>query len=68
MVTLDNLDAAGGICLKMERGKRLKHLLKKIGLKNSKELVFFRNNIRINNRTKLEDGDLISCLKVSGGG
>lgn len=68
MVTLDNVDTAGGVCLKMERGKRLKHALKKIGLKNRKELVFFRNNIRINNRTKLEDGDVISCLKVSGGG
>jgi hypothetical protein len=57
-----------GICVKAKRGTRLKHVLKKIGLENRKELVYFRNNIRINRWTRLEDGDVVSCLKISGGG
>jgi hypothetical protein len=67
-VKLHEYEGKGVLCVRMKKRTRLKHLLKKIGLENRKELAFFRNNIRINSWTRLEDGDVISCLKISGGG
>jgi hypothetical protein len=67
-VKLHEYGGKGVLCVRTKKGGRLKHLLKKIGLENRKELAFFRNNIRISSWTRLEDGDVISCLKISGGG
>ncbi len=67
-VKINEYNKKSGVCVKTTKGTRLKYVLKKIGLDYRKDVVYFRNNIRINRRTRLEDGDVISCLKLSGGG
>ncbi len=65
---LENYDEGSGICVKTVRGERLKNVLKTAGIRNPGRYIYFRNNLRISPRARLNDGDSISCLRLSGGG
>ena len=65
---LGNYDRAEGLLMSMPSGKRLRWALDSIGMKKLSDYAFFRSGERIFPRTKMNDGDEISCLKPSGGG
>ncbi len=65
---LKGYDPEKGIYLEINDGEKLSSVLKKLGLGDSKEYAFFKDTIRVSGRFKPADGDVLSCLRISGGG
>lgn len=61
-------DLGTGLIVTVPAGKRLRHVLKRLGMTGLSQFAYFRNGERISQWTKLGDGDEISCLRPSGGG
>lgn len=57
-----------GITLEADSEVRLRRILKDLGIKNFSDYVFFSAGERISVWHKLEDGEVISCLRPTGGG
>lgn len=65
---LDGYDPSRGISLKIPDGRRLRGVLRDLGLRRISSCVYFREGGRIGAWSRLRDGDEVSCLKPSGGG
>lgn len=57
-----------GIILKVKPNSTLKTVLNTTGYRKQSHHSFFLNNERIGLRTKLQNGDQISCISISAGG
>ena len=67
-MNLTAFDKAKGITMSIDSRKRLRTVLKDLGLKDLSSNVYFCRGERISLWKRLDDGDEISCLKPSGGG
>lgn len=67
-LNLRNYDQAKGIRIALDSNKRLRSILKEIGLKKLSSYIYFLQGERISRWKMIKDGDEISCLKPSGGG
>jgi sulfur carrier protein ThiS len=65
---LTDYDLSKGIELSVERGTRLKRVLKDLGLTRFSSCVFFCGGERIAPGHKLQDGDEVTCVRPAGGG
>jgi hypothetical protein len=65
---IENYNRTEGFPVEVNSGTRLRSVLKKTGMKDISSNVFFIEGERVSVWRKLKDGDIISCLKPSGGG
>ncbi|PKL39829.1 MAG: hypothetical protein CVV44_06300 [Spirochaetae bacterium HGW-Spirochaetae-1] len=66
-LSLENYDPAKGVDI-TTTNRRLRSVLKDLGLTGTSSFAYFRSGERIGLWSKLYDGDQISCLKPSAGG
>jgi sulfur carrier protein ThiS len=65
---LEQYDPYKGVELEFPEGTRLRQVLKMLHLSQIKSVAYFIDGERIGLRTKLKQGDEISCLRPLGGG
>jgi len=65
---IEEYDPARGIRLAFPGGTRLKEVIRRLQLKDSRRLIYFINGKRVGMWRKLRSGDEISCLRPLAGG
>ena len=64
----DDYDPETGICLAIVEGARLKKALKAIGLKKRGAIAYFINGQKASLNDKLNENDMVFCMKPVTGG
>ena len=67
-VGLKDYDPDVGIDLQMPEGIRLRKAVRKIGLSQTNSMAFFINGKQVGLREKLNDGDVVFCMRPLAGG
>jgi len=67
-IGLSDYDITKGHTLKIQKGLRLRTVLRKIKLKKYKRFVYFCQGERISVWHKIKSDEEISCIRPSGGG
>lgn len=65
---IEGYDPARGIHLVLPDGTRMKKVVRRLQLKDSRRLIYFVNGKRVGMWRKLRSGDEISCLRPLAGG
>jgi len=65
---VDNYDAETGISMVIPKNLRLKKAIKRIGLNPYDSIAFFINGKKAGFREKLNDGDVVFCMRPVFGG
>ncbi len=66
--SVQGYDPDSGIAVGLPEGARLRHLVKKLRLPDSRSLAYFIRGERVGLQTKLSDHDEIACLRPLAGG
>ena len=65
---LNDYDPDVGIDMQVPEGIRLRKAIRKIGLKKNSSMALFINGKQVGLGEKLNDGDIIFCMKPLAGG